>query len=143
MLGTHKITTFFILLYCFIKIHPNGSRYIPDNDISVIEVDSGTSRIRLKSVIHYQYVYVHGKHSSSSTRPGNVGRSYFQVGTSSVQIMSSPATNEMKQVIAVDIDEVLAQFMPTLARFHNDNYNTSLVIEDFQSYRFNEVWGGN
>ena len=57
--------------------------------------------------------------------------------------MSSPATNEMKQVIAVDIDEVLAQFMPTLARFHNDNYNTSLVIEDFQSYRFNEVWGGN
>ncbi len=56
--------------------------------------------------------------------------------------MASSPTSKPKPVIAVDIDEVLAQFMPTLARFHNDNYNTSLDVEDFRSYKFHEVWGG-
>ncbi len=27
-----------------------------------------------------------------------------------------------KPVLAIDVDEVLAQLMPRLAQFHNDNY---------------------
>ncbi|KAK4529878.1 hypothetical protein CCYA_CCYA02G0735 [Cyanidiococcus yangmingshanensis] len=44
--------------------------------------------------------------------------------------------------IAVDVDEVLAFFVPALCDFHNERYGTKLTATDFQSYRFAEVWGG-
>eukprot|EP00854_Cymbomonas_tetramitiformis_P019497 gene19497-23314_t len=47
-----------------------------------------------------------------------------------------------KPVIAVDCDEVLAQFLPALIRYHNAKYSTTLELKDFHSYRFCEVWGG-
>lgn len=48
-----------------------------------------------------------------------------------------------KPVVAVDIDEVLAYFIPTLADFHNDNYGGTLLTADsFLSYEFHKVWGG-
>ena len=45
--------------------------------------------------------------------------------------------------IAVDLDEVLSQSMPALIKYHNDKYGTSLKTEDFKSYKFEEIWGGN
>ncbi len=45
-------------------------------------------------------------------------------------------------LIAFDIDDVLLDLIPALARFHNDKYGTTLIKEDFHSYRFNEVLGG-
>lgn len=49
-----------------------------------------------------------------------------------------------KPIIAVDIDEVLAQFIPKLADFHNDIYGgPSLSTESFVSYEFHKVWGGS
>jgi uncharacterized HAD superfamily protein len=44
--------------------------------------------------------------------------------------------------IAVDIDEVLAEFMDKLLEYHNDTYGTSFIKEDFISYDFWDVWGG-
>ncbi len=48
-----------------------------------------------------------------------------------------------KRVLAIDIDEVLGQFVLQLCRFHNESYGTSLAPEDFSSYYFHEVWGGS
>jgi uncharacterized HAD superfamily protein len=45
-------------------------------------------------------------------------------------------------IIAIDIDEVLGQFMKALVEFHNNKYKTNLKLEDFFSYKFWEVWGG-
>lgn len=45
-------------------------------------------------------------------------------------------------LIAFDIDDVLSDLVPALARFHNERYGTSLRKEDFHSYRFAEVLGG-
>ena len=47
-----------------------------------------------------------------------------------------------KVIVAIDIDEVLALFIPCLARFHNERYNTSLTSSSFNSYEFHKVWGG-
>jgi 5'(3')-deoxyribonucleotidase len=47
-----------------------------------------------------------------------------------------------KPILAVDVDEVLAQFVAGLAAFHNETYGTSLSVADFSSYRFKDVWGG-
>jgi len=44
--------------------------------------------------------------------------------------------------IGCDLDEVLADFLGALMRFHNDKYNTQLKKADFKSYSFWEVWGG-
>jgi 5'(3')-deoxyribonucleotidase len=46
-------------------------------------------------------------------------------------------------VIAVDVDEVLANFIPSLASFHNEVYNTSLTIDDFSPFFYKDVWGGS
>jgi len=48
-----------------------------------------------------------------------------------------------RAVIAVDIDEVLANFVPSLVEFHNQHYNTTLTIDDFSSYFYHDVWGGS
>jgi len=49
-----------------------------------------------------------------------------------------------KPIIAVDIDEVLADFIPTLASFHNVYYECekTLTADSFFSYEFHNVWGG-
>jgi hypothetical protein len=48
-----------------------------------------------------------------------------------------------KPVIAVDIDEVLAHFIPTLAKFHNEHYTGGLLTADsFGGMEFHNVWGG-
>ena len=44
--------------------------------------------------------------------------------------------------IGIDLDEVLADLLPALIEYHNATYGTSLVREQFQSYRFWETWGG-
>jgi len=48
----------------------------------------------------------------------------------------------MKRKIAIDIDDVLADFHTALLNWHNDNYGTSLRTEDIKTYFFNQVWGG-
>ena len=54
----------------------------------------------------------------------------------------------MKPVVAVDIDEVLALFIPALAEFHNEVYGgkdgniANLSAASFVSYEFHNVWGG-
>lgn len=46
-------------------------------------------------------------------------------------------------VVAVDLDEVLGQFVPTLVAFHNETYGTPpLTADTFHSYEFSQVWGG-
>jgi uncharacterized HAD superfamily protein len=50
--------------------------------------------------------------------------------------------SSQSKVVAVDIDEVLCHFIPSLAKFHNNNYGTALTSESFVSYQFHEVWGG-
>ncbi len=44
--------------------------------------------------------------------------------------------------IGVDLDEVLADFLSALIKYHNSVYRTSLIREDFHSYDFWKVWGG-
>jgi uncharacterized HAD superfamily protein len=45
-------------------------------------------------------------------------------------------------VIAVDVDEVLADFIPTLALYHNEMWGSNLSSASFHSYEFHHVWGG-
>jgi predicted amidohydrolase/5'(3')-deoxyribonucleotidase len=47
-----------------------------------------------------------------------------------------------KEIIAVDIDEVLAFFMPNLVNFHNAAYSTEFTVDSFRSYDFHKIWGG-
>jgi len=44
--------------------------------------------------------------------------------------------------IGIDLDDVLLQFLPSLIKFHNDTYGTSLSLHEFESYDFWETWGG-
>ena len=44
--------------------------------------------------------------------------------------------------VGIDLDEVLADFLSALIEYHNTAYGTSLIREEFQSYRFWETWGG-
>jgi uncharacterized HAD superfamily protein len=55
---------------------------------------------------------------------------------------TSTTTSTKKPVLACDIDEVLAYFIPALVCFHNDTFNTTLSAEDFVSYDFHLIWGG-
>jgi uncharacterized HAD superfamily protein len=45
--------------------------------------------------------------------------------------------------IGIDLDEVLGYFLPTLIEFHNSTYKTDLKINNFHSYDFWDIWGGN
>ncbi len=56
--------------------------------------------------------------------------------------MTSLVESAKKQIIAVDIDEVLALFVPAVADFHNEVYESSLTADSFFSYEFHKVWGG-
>ena len=55
---------------------------------------------------------------------------------------NAPPASTTKRVIAVDLDEVLGEFVPQLLQYHNSHYGTSLQLGDFHSYNFMEVWGG-
>jgi 5'(3')-deoxyribonucleotidase len=46
-----------------------------------------------------------------------------------------------KEVLAVDIDEVLFPFMPEFVKFHNQEYGTQLTAGDFYCYDFDAVLG--
>jgi len=44
--------------------------------------------------------------------------------------------------IAIDIDDVLADYLTQLVKFHNRTYKTALKKSDFVSLNFWEIWGG-
>jgi len=48
--------------------------------------------------------------------------------------------SEFKSVLAVDIDEVLAGFIPTLTHWYNLRHDKSLHPADYFSYEFHLVW---
>ncbi|MEM4367385.1 MAG: hypothetical protein QW035_04655 [Candidatus Anstonellales archaeon] len=48
-----------------------------------------------------------------------------------------------KAMVAFDLDDVLADFTSKLIEWHNATYGTSFKKNDFFSFRFWEVWGGN
>jgi len=43
--------------------------------------------------------------------------------------------------IGVDLDEVLAEFLPAFIKYHNEVYGTSLSRDDFHSYHFQDIVG--
>lgn len=45
--------------------------------------------------------------------------------------------------IAVDLDEVLAPFVPEMLEWHNQIFGTQYQLQQFISYNFVEVWGGS
>jgi 5'(3')-deoxyribonucleotidase len=49
-----------------------------------------------------------------------------------------------RPVVAVDLDEVLGEFIPQLVKFHNANCTESAQLSSasFFSYEFAKVWGG-
>ena len=51
----------------------------------------------------------------------------------------------LKPVLAIDVDEVIAFFIPSLADFHNETYGNDVVLtaQSFFSYDFCKVWGGS
>lgn len=53
------------------------------------------------------------------------------------------STTHDRPLIAVDIDDVLFPFVPGIATYHNDLKGTTLSPQDFHSYNFMEVWGGD
>ena len=57
--------------------------------------------------------------------------------------IATSMNNKTKPVIAVDLDEVLGDFIPALALWHNNTYNTNLKPSDYFSYTFKDVWGGS
>jgi len=45
-------------------------------------------------------------------------------------------------IVGVDLDEVLANFVPCLLNFHNKKYGTDLTREQVHTYDLWKVWGG-
>jgi uncharacterized HAD superfamily protein len=45
----------------------------------------------------------------------------------------------MKPKLGIDMDEVIAHFLPAFIEFHNQTYQTNLKISQFHSYQFWEV----
>ncbi len=46
-------------------------------------------------------------------------------------------------IIAIDLDEVLCDFIGELINYYNNKYDTNYKKEDFHTYNFWQVWGGN
>jgi uncharacterized HAD superfamily protein len=44
--------------------------------------------------------------------------------------------------IGVDLDDVLADLLNKLVKFHNEKFGTSLTRKDFNNYNLWKVWGG-
>ncbi|EZG79405.1 putative 5' nucleotidase, deoxy, cytosolic type C domain-like protein [Gregarina niphandrodes] len=53
-----------------------------------------------------------------------------------------PRITPPKLTIAIDVDEVLAQFLPGCNRWYNRKFGTNYRVSDYKSYTFCEVWGG-
>lgn len=47
-----------------------------------------------------------------------------------------------KAIVAVDLDEVLGEFLTSLLTYYNEKKGTQYAYKDFHSYRFCDVWGG-
>lgn len=45
--------------------------------------------------------------------------------------------------IAIDLDDTLINFAEQLVNFHNSVFSTKYAVDDFHSYVFWEVWGGD
>lgn len=57
----------------------------------------------------------------------------------SLAAAAQPPARMTKPILAIDVDEVLALFIPALATFHNSEYQTQLEAEHFHSYEFHKV----
>lgn len=44
--------------------------------------------------------------------------------------------------IAIDVDDVLANYQAQLNRFHNKTYGTNFKLRDYHSFKLWEIWGG-
>ena len=58
------------------------------------------------------------------------------------QRLGVDAFGHKKPTLAVDMDEVLVDFLGGLIKWHNATHGTSFVKSDFQSYYFHDTWGG-
>ena len=47
-----------------------------------------------------------------------------------------------KPVLVVDIDDVLAEFVNSLNKFHNDFFDTDFKLQDYIHYDLENIWGG-
>ncbi len=57
---------------------------------------------------------------------------------------NSASESHQKTVLALDIDEVLALFVPKLVEYHNYvDPDHPLTPSAFFSYEFHKVWGGS
>lgn len=45
-----------------------------------------------------------------------------------------------KRIVVFDLDDVLVLFVPAIAKWHNEHYDTNITWEQFHSYNFCEVW---
>ena len=59
--------------------------------------------------------------------------------------MASSTRTTSKPILAIDLDEVLGQFVESICVWHNRRFHTSLTSEDFISYHFSAVpgWGND
>jgi len=48
----------------------------------------------------------------------------------------------VKRNLALDLDDVIYPFLPTMIPFHNDRYGTEFTVDDYHTFDFHEVWGG-
>ncbi|OSX77750.1 hypothetical protein BU14_0135s0024, partial [Porphyra umbilicalis] len=55
----------------------------------------------------------------------------------------APASDARPPTIAIDIDEVLAPFLPPLTAWYNAARGTRHALSDYHSYRFADTWGGS
>lgn len=53
---------------------------------------------------------------------------------------NSPATEKLP-VLAVDVDEVLAQFLAACNKWYNATYGENFKVTDYESYHFCDTWG--
>lgn len=52
-------------------------------------------------------------------------------------------SNSSSLVVALDVDEVLTQYLAGYCAFHNEAYGTTLNVSDFHTYRLWEVTGSS
>ncbi|KAI9489285.1 hypothetical protein BDB00DRAFT_770854 [Zychaea mexicana] len=48
-----------------------------------------------------------------------------------------------RKTVAVDLDQTLAHTLEAMVLWHNQVYNTSYTLADFNTYDFHKVWGGS
>lgn len=55
----------------------------------------------------------------------------------------SATIKPLKQVISVDIDDVIGHLFSSLAKFHNDTYGSNIGLHEYTSYNLQDIWGGS